>query len=88
MPEHLFGVSLRQYTVPQQVVTDTVASPTASVPAYFIHSFDQPFCADARCTCHAQRQEVLRLFVKIIEGHMELEPAATFLTENGKERRA
>ena len=88
MPEHLFGVSLRPYRVPRQGVTDIVAPPTPSVPVYFIHSFEQPFCADARCTCHAQQQEVVRLFVTIVEGRVELEPAAALLVENGKEHRA
>ena len=32
MPEHLFGVSLRQYPVPQQGVTDTVAPPLLLSP--------------------------------------------------------
>ena len=84
MPEYLFGVSLRQYPVPQQSVTDTVA-PIPPVPTYFIHSFDQPFCGDACCACHAQQREVVKLFVTIIEGHVQLEQAAAFLTENGKE---
>jgi hypothetical protein len=87
MPEHLFGVSLRQHPAPQQSVTDTVA-PTPSVPSYFIHSFEQPFCADAHCTCHAQQQEVVTLFVTIIEGHVQLEPAVALLVENEKEHRA
>lgn len=87
MPEHLFGVSLRPYPVLRQRVTDTVA-PSPPVPVYFIHSFDQPFCADARCTCHAHRQEVVRLFVTIIEGHVQLEQAAALRIENGKEHGA
>ena len=88
MPEHLFGVSLRPYAVPRQGVTDTVAPATSSVPVYFIHSFEQPFCADARCTCQTHRQEVVTLFVTIIEGRVQLEPAAALLAEHGKERRA
>ena len=88
MPEHLFGVSLRPYPVPHQRLTDTVAPPTSSVPVYFIHSFEQPFCADARCTCHAQQQEAMRLFVTIIEGHVQLEQAAALRIENGKEHGA
>jgi hypothetical protein len=88
MPESLFGVSLRPYAVLWQSVTDTLAPSTTSVPSYFIHSFEQPFCADAHCTCHARQQEVVNLFVTIIEGHAQLEPAAALLVENGKERRA
>lgn len=87
MPEHLFGVLLRQYPVPQQRVTDTVA-PIPCVPVYFIHSFEQPFCPDTHCKCQAHRQEVVALFVTIIEGQVELEPAAALFAENGKERRA
>jgi hypothetical protein len=88
MPEHLFGVSLRPCAVTRQGVTDTAAPPTSCVPSYYIHSFEQPFCADARCACHTQQQEVVRLFVTIIEGRMQLEPAAALLAENGKERHA
>lgn len=85
MPKHLFSVSLRPPSAPQQGVPDTPAPPTPSVPVYFIHSFEQPFCDDARCTCHAHEQEVVRLFVSIIEGRVELEPAAALLRANGKE---
>lgn len=81
------NASFTKYDVPQQGVTDTVA-PISPLPMYFIHSFDQPFCADAHCACHAQRQEVVKLFVKIIEGHFELEQAAALIEENGKEHRA
>ena len=86
MPAHPFDVSLRQYPLSLQRNADTVA-PIPSVPSYFIHLFEQPFCADAHCTCHAQQQDVVRLFVTIIEGHVQLEPAAALLVENGKERR-
>jgi hypothetical protein len=87
MTVHLFDVSLRQFAVPLKGVADT-APPIPSVPVYFIHSFEQPFCADAHCTCHAQQQEVVTLFVKIVEGHFELDQAAALLEEDGKERRA
>ena len=87
MPEHFFDVSLRQYPVPQQKVTDIV-TPAPPVPVYFIHSFEQPFCADVRCTCHAQQQEVVKLFVKIVEGHFELEQAAMLIEEDWKEHHA
>ena len=87
MPEHLFDVSFRPYLVPLKGVTGTIA-PIPSIPAYCIHSFEQPFCADAHCACHAQRQEVVTLFVKIIEGHFELEQAAALIEENGTEYRA
>lgn len=84
MPENPFDFSLSKYLVPQQKVTDTV-TPIPLLPVYFIHSFEQPFCADVRCTCRAHQREVVTLFVKIIEGHVQLEPAATLLVENRKE---
>jgi hypothetical protein len=87
MPGNLFDVSLTRYPVPLMGVTDTVA-PIPPLPMYFFHSFEQPFCTDAHCTCHAQRQEVLKLFVKIIEGRFELEQAAALIQENWKEHRA
>jgi hypothetical protein len=87
MPETLFGVSLRQYPVPQQVVTDTVI-PILVVPVYFIHSFEQPFCTEASCTCQRHRQEVVKLFVQIIEGHVELKQTATLIDDNEKENQA
>jgi hypothetical protein len=87
MPESLFGVSLCPSPVPQQSVTDIVAPALSSVPVHRIHSFEQPFCTNARCTCHAQQQEVVKLFVTIIEGHVQLELAAALLADDGKERR-
>jgi hypothetical protein len=86
MPEHLFDVSRIEYSLPQ-AVTDTATS-LSLIPMYFIHSFEQPFCAEAACPCSAHRQEVVRLFVKVVEGHFALEKAADFLDENGRENRA
>ena len=86
MPEHLFGVSLRLSVVPHQAVTET-AAPIPSIPVYSIHSFEQPFCSDASCICQAHRSEVVSLFVQIIEGHVQLEPAVALLVEPEKERR-
>ena len=87
MLESLFAVSLRPSSVPWQSVMDTAASAGSSLPVYSIHSFDQPFCAHVRCPCQAHRQEVVRLFVSLIEGRLDLEPTAALLTEHGKERR-
>ena len=87
MLENLFDLSLTKYQLPQKVVTDTVI-PTPTVSVYFIHSFEQPFCEDATCKCHAQEREVERLFVKIVEGHFELEKAVDLIDDDGKENRA
>jgi hypothetical protein len=85
MPESLFGVSLHPLAVSQQSVTDTAAPAISSIPVYVIHSFDQPFCQTATCPCHTYQQEVVRLLVSIIEGRVELEPAAALLGTDGKE---
>lgn len=85
MTEYLFGVSLRASSVLRQGCTDTVASPALPIPVYFIHSFEQPFCHRATCPCHTCQQEVVKLFVSIIEGQVELEPAAALLVADGRE---
>lgn len=81
MPERLFGVFLRPSPVPQPGRTDTAALPTPSLPMYFIHSFEQPFCTNPRCRCQSQRQEVIKLFVQLIEGKLLLEQAQPLLAE-------
>ncbi len=86
MPDNLCNDSLTEYPFSRQGVTDTV-TPIPTVPVYFIHSFEQPFCADRTCQCYAQRQEVVRLFVKIVEGHFELEQVAHFLDDRNVERK-
>jgi hypothetical protein len=88
MPESLFGVSLQPLTIPQQSVTDAAAPPIWSIPIYYIHSFDRPFCANVHCPCQAHQQEVVRLLVSIIEGRVVLEPAAALLAADGKEPHA
>lgn len=50
-----------------------------SVPVYYIHSFEQPFCENQRCPCQLNRQAILRLFTQIIEGKLELEKASDFV---------
>lgn len=88
MREHLFGVSLRPSAAPPQDVTNIAVPPTSSVPVYCIHSFEQPFCANVHCSCHTHEQNVARLFVTLIEGRLELEPAAALLTpQNRREGR-
>jgi hypothetical protein len=86
MPDNLFGVSFSTYPSPQQVITDTVI-PIPPVPVYVIHSFEQPFCQEGACSCHAHRQEVVRWFVKIVEGQVALEPAAHLLDALNAERK-
>jgi hypothetical protein len=88
MPESLFGVTLHSLTVSRQHALDTAAPVTSPVPVYFIHSFEQPFCRQATCPCHARQQAVVRLLVSIVEGRVELEPAAALLGTEGKEGRA
>ncbi len=86
MPDNLCNVSPPQYPLSQQGVMDTATS-LPTIPVYLLHSFEQPFCANATCPCHAQQQEVVRLFVKIVEGFLELEQAVHFLDEvNGEEK--
>lgn len=87
MPESLFGVALHLLAVPQQSVMDTAAPATSPVPVYYFHSFGQPFCANVGCPCQAHQQEVVKLFVLLIEGRLDLEPAATLLAAHRKERR-
>ena len=84
MPDNLFNVSLPQYPFPQQQAVTDIVSPLPTIPVYFLHSFEQPFCAEAPCPCQAQRQEVVRLFVKIVEGNLELKQAAALLDGEGK----
>jgi hypothetical protein len=86
MPDNLCNVSVPQHPVLQQAATYTAPS-FPIVPVYFIHSFEQPFCAEATCSCHALQQEVVRLFVKIVEGHLELEQAAHFQDDRHAERK-
>lgn len=55
-----------------QALTHSVAS----IPMYYFHSFEQPFCTNSLCRCQLNRQTVIRLFVQIIEGKLELEKAS------------
>ena len=64
--------------------TDT-ATPRQQIPVYYIHSFEQPFCEVATCKCQKQRQEISRLFIKIVEGKFELEKAAYLIADKQEE---
>ena len=87
MPEHLFGISLSKYLECQKAVRET-GHPLPSVPVYYFHSFEQSFCANVHCPCQVHQQAVVRLFVSLIEGRLDLEPATALSTESGKERHA
>ena len=52
--------------------------PRSSVPVFYIHSFEQPFCHNQCCPCQRTRQQATGLFVHIIEGKLELVYAANF----------
>ena len=58
------------------MLTDDAVSRDLVVPIFYIHSFEQPFCTDPMCYCQLHRQAVIKLFVQIIEGKLELEQAA------------
>jgi hypothetical protein len=70
---------LTEYLLFEVNTTDTVRPQRSIIPIYYVHSFEQPFCADANCSCQRQKQEIVKLFAKIIEGHLELEQAETLM---------
>lgn len=53
-------------------------SPLKSLPVFYIHSFETPFCNDPSCTCQLHKKEITQLFVRIVEGKFELEKANQF----------
>lgn len=77
-------LALTVYPHHKEAVTDTASS---RVPVYFIHSFEQPFCQDEGSSCHRHKQAVVRLFVKTIEGHFELEQASRLLKDEKVEEK-
>ncbi len=81
MPEQPFDISLRSSLVPQQRISDTIASPSSSIPIYYFHSFEQPFCHNPLCLCQLQRRETVKLFVQLVEGKLLLEHAQPLLPE-------
>jgi hypothetical protein len=70
---------LTEYPLQEANVTDTARPRVSIIPIYYIHSFEQPFCADTSCPCQRRKQEAVRMLVKIIEGYVELEQAATLM---------
>ena len=81
-----FHVPLTDYPPLMPYVTDT-ARPQQSIPVYYFHSFEQPFCNDPACQCHWKQQEVRRLLASIIQGELTLKEAANLIdAENEGER--
>ena len=80
-----FHLLLTEYPLLPPLVTDT-ASPVQTIPVYFFHSFEQPFCKDANCKCHWKQQEVSRLLGSILEGSITLREAANLIDEERIER--
>jgi len=79
-----FNLPLSDYPKLTPLVTDT-ASPKQSIPVYYIHSLNQPFCPNPSCKCHGQQQEVKRLLGNIVDGTMTLREAAELLDEKKAE---
>ena len=75
-----FHLPLTEYPLLPPRVTDT-AHPQQSIPVYYVHSLEQPFCKDATCQCHWKQQEVLRLLGSILEGELSLREAANLIDE-------
>ena len=73
-----FRLPLTEYPLLAPQVTDTV-KPVQSIPVYYFHSFEQPFCRDATCKCHWKQHEVKRLLGSILEGELSLREAANLL---------
>jgi hypothetical protein len=60
------------------LLNQAMKQPVPSIPMYYFHSFEQPFCTNPLCQCQLNRQAVIKLFVQIIEGKLELEQASRF----------
>ena len=58
------------------LLNQALTQPVAPIPMYYFHSFEQPFCTNLLCHCQRNRQAVVKLFVQIIEGKLELEKAS------------
>jgi hypothetical protein len=56
-----------------------LTQPVPSIPIYYIHSLEQPFCTNPLCQCQSNRQAAIKLFVQIVEGKLELEKAADLI---------
>lgn len=57
------------------------AHPIQTIPVYYFHSFDQPFCGEEQCKCHWKQQDAWRLLMKVVEGHVTLEQAADLIDD-------
>ena len=79
-----FHVPLADYPPLVSLVTDTV-HPLQSIPVYYIHSLQSPFCRDTQCRCHWKQHEVRRLLGSIIEGELTFREAANLIDEEGRE---
>ena len=73
-----FHLPLTDYPLLSPLVTDT-AFPQQSIPVYYFHSFEQPFCTNPKCQCHWKQQEVRRLLASIIQGELTLKEAAKLI---------
>ena len=75
-----FHLPLTEYPLLSPLVTDT-ARPVQTIPVYYFHSFEQPFCHDTACPCHSRHQEVARLLGNVLEGIVTLREAANLIDE-------
>ena len=62
--------------------TDT-STPRSIVPIYFIHTPEQPFCANSLCECHRNQAHIAVLVAAIQRGEMTLREAADFADGRG-----
>ena len=58
------------------LLNQSLTQPVSSIPVYYIHSFEQPFCKNPLCPCQLNRPATIKLFTQIIEGRVELEKAS------------
>src|SRR6266581_2721356 len=75
-----FHLPLTEYPLLSPLVTDTTR-PVQTIPVYYFHSLEQPFCRDATCQCHSRQQEVKRLLGNVLEGNLTLREAANLIDE-------
>lgn len=54
--------------------------PSTTIPVYFIHSFERPFCHNPLCPCQLQKLDITGLFIQIVEGKLELEKAENLVS--------
>jgi hypothetical protein len=63
--------------------TDT-AHPQASVPIYFIHTMQQPFCARPGCWCQAEQARIGQLLASLKNNELCVAEAASFTDGKAK----